>query len=684
MEPTSRGLLKVVAPDNATSINPPSGKKEEMFTSRLASHIIGAFESAREHRQTEGIEEQLLHSLRTFRGEYSASTLQKIGAFQGSKVYARITAAKCRGASAILKDIYIGPERPWSLSPTPSPSVPPEVYQNVMVLVSTEAQTMQMNGQPVDEAALKERIRSLTAAADKAAMKQAIKATAKAQEEIDDLLTEGGFYEALQEFLMDLPVFPYACIKGPVVRMSSELKWAGGEDITLVDTPKMFWDRVSPFDLWFSPGASSIENSTVMERIRLTRSELYDLIPIPGYNEEEIREVLEEYSTGSASMSQWTSYFETERAALETRENPNEESEGKFIDTLEYHGYVKGKWLIDWGISKKSVKDPEKEYYVTAWLINNCVIKVQINPNSRQRSIYYVTSFEKIPGSIVGQALPQILVDIQDVANATLRALVNNLAIASGPQVIIDDERMAPNADKDSLYPWKRWHTESDPVSNNQPAVQFFQPHSNAAELLSVYKEFTNMADELSAIPRYLTGSQRTGGAASTASGLAMLMNNSSKVMQSIVSTIDSDILRPVLTGLYDMLLFTKSAIIRGDENIVVKGVTNAVQREQDRVRQLEFLQMTSNPIDSQILGPVRRAKILRAVSKGLGISYEDTVPSDEELEAQVKAAQEQTAAQEGGGQPGQMNQGQVPGPDEARSDAAGPRMDNVSNRSTM
>jgi hypothetical protein len=96
---------------------------------------------------------------------------------------------------------------------------------------------------------------------------------------------------------------------------------------------------------------------------------------------------------------------------------------------------------------------------------------------------------------------------------------------------VINDDRTAENEDSDQLFPWKRWHVTTDPLgaNNGQMPVSFFMPASNAQELLTVYEKFTQIADELSAIPRYVTGSERTGGAGRTASGLAMLMGNSAR-----------------------------------------------------------------------------------------------------------------------------------------------------------
>lgn len=676
----SVGILRVVSPDElkaqqAKALSVDDIDRDEPVYSQLANHIRKSFIDARNHHESEGVRARLLQDLRTFRGQYDAHKLAEIAQFSGSKVYSRLTAVKCRGASAILRDIYLSADRPWKLEPTPEPEIPGDIAQNIMGLVQTEVSVLQQAGQPVDPQAVEDRARSLMESAKKAEKKNAKKEAEKASSKLDDILREGGFYKALDDALIDLPIFLFACIKGPVVRKETSFKWLPDGSKEIIEEPKLFWERVSPFDLYVSPGASSVEKASIYERIRLTRDELYDLIGTPGYSEEAIRNVLSQMTGGGGGMSEWLSYFERERADMENREDPTTDSEMLYVDALAYTGYVRGRWLLDWGISKSAIKDEDREYFTTCWLINNEIIKAQIEPNPRQRPNYYITSFEKIPGSVYGNGLPEILSDLQDVANATLRALVNNLAIASGPQVIVDEERIAPGADSDSLYPWKRWHVVTDPLAPNSKPVDFYQPSSNSQELLSVYKEFVNMADEISAIPRYLTGSQRTGGAAATASGLAMLMGNASKVMQSVAANVDEDIIKPVLEMLYDMVMLTDPGTLRGDEDIVVRGVSNAIQREQDRVRQLEFLNLTANPIDMQIVGPRGRASVLRAVANNLGLEYEDVVADDEQLAQMLQQAALQGPAQGGG---------LGSNPDEAKSDGAPPRTNRVSNVSTV
>jgi hypothetical protein len=384
---------------------------------------------------------------------------------------------------------------------------------------------------------------------------------------------------------------------------------------------------------------------------------LNDLLDLPGYNTDEVRAVLDEYGRGGLA-DDWDT-TDSERAVMESRENPQTNRSG-MISCLEFHGNVQGRMLLEYGMTENEIPDPMRDYFVQAWLIGTHIIKVQLSPSPRKRHSYFITSFEKVPGTPVGNGLPDILSDVQEVANASLRALVNNLSISSGPQVVVNDDRLAPDEDGEELYPWKRWHVQSDPMGNNsQVPVSFFQPLSNANELLGVYQQFNNMADELSAIPKYLSG-QGVGGAGRTASGLAMLMGNASKILQTVAANIDRDVLDPLLTQLFDMLMLTdQSGMLTGQEQVRVMGVNVAIQRETQRARQLEFLQITANPLDAQIVGPKGRAAVLRSVSQTIGLDSASIVPTDDEINkmqeaaAGAQAGMAQAAAQAQGGQQG-------------------------------
>jgi hypothetical protein len=611
----------------------------------LAGYIRGQFDMMKQHRNmaNEGWSERLLKAMRVFNGVYDPTKRAQIAKFGGSDVYAKVISMKCRGASALLRDVYLSPDRAWGVEPPDDPTIPPEIMQSIQQLVQGEMSSMQAAGQPANVTQIRDRTNQLIEAARDAAKKQAKDQASIAEDKIDTILKEGGFYKAISEFLVDLPLFPFACIKGPIVRIVPTVTWAQGKAL-VVNKAKLFWNRISPFDIWFTPGVADIEDAEVIERTKLTRADLNDLLDLPGYNVAAIRQVLDLYGRGGLSDN-WDS-TDSERAVLESRENPTMNRSG-LISCLEYTGNVQGRMLIEYGMNEKQIPDPMRDYYVQAWLIGRYVIKAQLSPSPRKRHNYFITSFEKVPGTPVGNGLPDTLNDVEDVCNATLRSLVNNLSISSGPQVTVNDDRLAPDEDGEDMYPWKRWHVTTDPMGQSAtvPPIGFFQPQSNAQELLGVYTAFVNLADDLSGIPKYLQGGS-SGGAGRTASGLAMLMGNASKIMQTVASNIDRDIYEPALGQLFDMIMLTDtSGLLNGEEKVRVLGVNVAVQKETQRARQLEFLQTTNNPIDMQIMGPMGRAEILRAVSGTIGLDGTKIVPSDQDLQQQAKQSQ-QLAAQ--------------------------------------
>lgn len=612
----------------------------------LAGYVKGQFEIFRNHRNTvAGWSNRMLAALRSFNGQYDPTKLVEITKWGGSTAYARLTAQKCRAASSLLRDIYLGQDIPWSLQPPKNPEIPQDVLQKIDQLIQQEAQQVaQQLGQPPSPSDLAERKRHLLEQAEDAAKRKATQQARDSGDKIQDILNDGGYYHALAEFLVDLPIFPFACIKGPVVKVIPTVVWPpGGGAPQVKQTPKLTWNRVSPFDLWFTPGVADIENANVIEKLRVTRAELNDLLDLPGYNQSEIRAVLDEYGRGGL-YDNWDT-TDAERSVLENRENPAWNRSG-MISMMEFNGNVQGRILQDYGMP---VQDELRDYHVQVWVIGSHVIKCHLSPSPRQRHPYFITSFEKVPGTPIGNGLTDLLADLQESANATLRSLINNISIASGPQVVINDDMLAPEENGEDLYPWKRWHTKSDPMtSSGKQPISFFMPAMNAQAMMEVFDKFVSIADDVSAIPKYV-GGQSGGGAGRTASGLAMLMGNASKILQTVSANIDRDVIEGSMMQLQDLLLLTdKSGLLTGEERLTVQGVNVAIQRETLRQRQIEFLTATNNPTDQKIMGIKGRAVVLRSVSTTIGMPGEEIVPSEDQIEKMAQDEQKQAASGQG------------------------------------
>ena len=245
---------------------------------------------------------------------------------------------------------------------------------------------------------------------------------------------------------------------------------------------------------------------------------------------------------------------------------------------------------------------------------------------------YSKTSFIKSPGAFWGRGIPEIIEDLQSVCNASARALVNNMAIASGPQVEVNLERIPPNEDITQLSPWKIWQVMNDPLGSSAPAVRFTQPDSRANELMAVYDRFSRLADDHSGIPAYVYGDMNVQGAGRTASGLSMLMGSAGKSIRQVVMHIDNDIIRPTVQRqfLYNMR-YDEDESIKGDVEVIAKGAINLAVKETVNIRRVEFLNATANPMDLEIIGQDGRAAILREVAKGLQMPVDDIIPSKEQ-----------------------------------------------------
>lgn len=612
--------------------------------SNLVGFVNREIDEMSRFRTTIKLKDRLLNCARMREGRYDASTLAEINKLGGSAVYARIVSNKVRGSYAILSEVFTQGERPWAIHPTPVPTMPDDIEAAVKVAVEQETLALQEAGEPVPPDRIAARVEELRAAAQEASVKVAKLDAEKATKYLDDILIEGGFYSELRLFLMDFCTYPVAILQGPVAVMKTKVSYVNGVP-TKIRQPVLEFRRVNPHDLLWSPGAQRIEDAATVLRQRLTRGQIAAMVGLPGYDTEAIRSALEDYADGFSD----TRFYDQERAEMENQENPSQDS---MIDVLTYTGALPG-WMIEEDFEIAISGEPDFDALLSVTMIGRYVVMVSVDPDPRVRVPFFCAAYEAIPDSIAGSALPELIEDLDETCNATLRAMINNLSFAAGPQVVVDVARLAPDENPDVMFPWKRWRVISDPAMAAQKPIDFFQPSSNVGELQQVFSFLSALGDEVSAIPRYLTGNERVGGAGRTASGLSMLMSNASRSMVSIAQSIDINVLEPLLWKLYDLVLLTTGiGVLRGDESIQVKGATYAQTRETDRMRLLEFLQLTNNPIDLQIMGLQGRAAGLRQLAKSLGLDGEKIVPTDQELaqmQQQQQQAQQAALEQQGG-----------------------------------
>ena len=596
----------------------------------LASHVKSRWETAKDAKRD--LEERMIDCLRQRNGEYDPDLLAEIQTQGGSDIYIQLTSVKCRAATSWLRDtlLGVGADRPWSLESTPIPELPPDVVQTLQAKMATQLmQSYAAGAQPLTEEQLQEAAAAMRDAAMRQMKEEAEKRIDRMQDKMEDQLIQGGWSKAFNEFLDDIVTFPFAVLKGPVKRKRKKLSYVDGA-LVPVEEIRNEWERVDPFNLYWAPWASDIQDGFVIERHKLTRASLEALIGVEGYSEASIRTVLSDFETGGLKEWLWTDMSQAEAEGKDTTETLHTTD---LVDAIQLWDTVQGKDLLDWGMSEEEIPDPHLSYPCEVWLIGGTVIKAVLNYDPLGRKPYYVTSYEVLPGSIAGKGVTDLCRDSQKMVNAAGRALANNMGISSGPQIGVNISRLPPGEDITQMHPWKIWQFQQADFADATPPITFFQPQSNSAELMQVFERFASRADEDTMIPRYMTG-EHVAGAGRTSSGLSMLISNAGKGIKQVISNIDQNIIVPIIERLYqDNLRYNTDPDLVGDLYVVARGANSLVVKESEAVRRNEFLQLVLNsPVAQQIVGMDGAAELLRDAAKNLSGNVDRIVPDREQV----------------------------------------------------
>tara|TARA_R110002167_G_scaffold91458_1_gene246102 strand:- start:172054 stop:174039 length:1986 start_codon:yes stop_codon:yes gene_type:complete len=616
----------------------------------LASYVKSKWEIAKSHKLD--ITHRLSDNLRRRKGEYSPEKLSSIQGTGGSEIYMNITGIKCMGAKAWLSDLFNpSGDKPFTLEPTPIMDLPPELHERLIMEAMKGAMALGIPEEVAFQLMQKHKDRLKGELRKEAEDRMELM-----EDHIEDALIEGNWRTVFDNFLDDLVTYPTAIISGVNFKQKSKITWV---EINGEYQPKKQLklsretSRVSPFDAYPSPTMNGTDSSWFIEHIRYSAADLSTMRTAQGYDPNAIENVLTDYRING--HREWL-FNSGERDRLEGKTSV---MSGNYdlIDGVKFTGNVQGKQLIEWGMDKAAIKDPLDEYSVSMIVIGSYAIRALVNPDPSGKMPYYFTSWRNVPNSFWGQSLPETIADIQDAANATARALINNMAMGSAPQVAVDVACLPANTAVTSLTPWKVWTYDSNKNGGRGAGVSFFSPEIKSQELLGVYERFVRYSDELSGIPSYAFGSDAGAGAAKTASGLSMLMNAASKIIKNVVRNVDVNVIEPLIGSFYNSLMLDPDVPkeIKGDAAAKARGSDSLMHKEASAMRQQELLQMTNNPTDLQITGMDGRKELLKEVYKSSDLPVDRMLP-DQQMQAEMEAqaqGQEQAQAQ------GQPQQGQ-------------------------
>ena len=645
---------------------------------RLASHISEQWTINKQDRTR--IEQEMMRLQEAVNGEYDPSTISAIKANGGSEIFIPLTSMQCNAGASWLLNVLSPPgDKAFTFKPTPIPELPSnlklKIQEQVKATLAADAPKAEgtespMNpagmpagpdGAPLTPKAVGEIADEESDKVREGFNKESKKRAERMEGKVQDQLLQSGWYQTLESFVSDLVTFPTAFIKTTYTTQVSMVTTTVDGQITMERKEELVAkdERVSPFDIYPSPDQKTINDGSMIERLRLSRTEVYSCLDKPGYNNENILKVLEEID--GSGFASWQSNVDSTRRYSENHSTDFSGQDGS-IYGLRFLGPVSIDKMLDWGYSVEDLemqglitedllenglpapRDRYREIDIDAILIGNHVIKAVPNMEPTGKRPYYAASYRKVPGSFWGKSVAMLSQAHQRMVNATARALSNNMGIASGPQIVVYTDRLPNGETLQSIEPLKIWQMISDPSGGNQKPIDFFQPESNAKELMAVYQYYFDSVGEVTGIPRASVAADPTRSmpGAQTASGLAMLLETASKQIKQAVRNIDTGVIEPRLVYQYQTNMMDPEVpnSFKGDMQIQAIGAKSIVAKAVENQRAVELLQATANPLDQELLGKSGRAAIYRTIQRNYDM--DGLVPSEEELDKQEKQKQQQ------------------------------------------
>ena len=188
---------------------------------------------------------------------------------------------------------------------------------------------------------------------------------------------------------------------------------------------------------------------------------------------------------------------------------------------------------------QEQAQDETSDVRFTAWVLDDVVVKVAINPFREGTKVYHQFIFEEDEVNLLGSGLPPIMRDSQLAVSSFARMLIDNASIVCAPQAEVDLDLLSPTQTDMSIKPRKVWLKEGGTAT--QRAVHSISFDSHIGELSAAMKLFREYADSETFI-NPLTGGDLEGvpgEALRTTGGASMAYANAALPFRDIVRNFD-------------------------------------------------------------------------------------------------------------------------------------------------
>jgi hypothetical protein len=550
-----------------------------------------------------------------------------------STIFIGLTRQKSNAAEARLADILLPTDdRNWGIQPTPVPELVSALGNSATMQSphTGEPLTHPQTGAPMQVKEVAAQVHQ--EAAQKAEAMQLV---------IDEQLNISDYNGELRKMIHDAVVLGTGVMKGPIVTNRTRRAWRQGQDQQGQPFYEMiFKEELSPASTHKDPrniftdpsgGDDPHDGEGLFERDIMTGKQVRMLAKQPGYNLEQLRQVLREGPRRSATFER-------------PQEGPDKDRDVSYLnknfEVWEYWGEVDREDAAAAGVDV-DVDDELESISACVIMINDSVVKAFLNPLDNGDLPYDFYQWEKVTGSVWGYGVPYLMRAQQKVINSSWRQLMDNLGITAGPQIVVKRRQITPADQSWDLTSRKIWYANDD-VADVRQAFTAIEFESHADELIKVIEFAMKLVDEETAVPMLAQGEKGT--APDTVGGMQMLLNSSNVVLRRLVKQFDDDITRPHIRRYYDYnMLYNPKNEIKGDFSIDARGSSALLVRDIQNQAFLSLMQAGANPTYGIFLD---LRKLFEKALQAQHIDPADIMASDAEIQ-QRQQAQQQAAAQQ-------------------------------------
>lgn len=648
-----QSFLQINGNDKVVVLEEP--KQEEARTSEnlkyqpLIAYINKQFTRSRDKRRYD--EERWLSAFNNYRGIYSQAV--QFLEHEKSQVFIKITKTKVLAAySQILEILFANNKFPIGIEPSKvpvgiaesvhfDPKAPPSgggtaptsrsstvAREDILSTIGHLKDTLA----PV-ESMLKEGPGKTPTSYTFEPAKDAAREMDKL---IQDQLEEGHADKELRNVVFDMALFGTGVFKGPFAVEKEYPKWNEDGDYDPIIQTVPGFSHVSVWDAYPDPDAKNMQESELfIHRHKMSRTQLRDLKKRPHFRVESIEKALD--MGPNYIREDWENSLE------EGSINPDIDR----WEVLEFWG------VVDKDIAQQAeLKLPDKlkkkdQIQINAWICNGQVIRLVLNPFTPNRVPFFMCPYELNPYSIFGVGVAENMEDSQLLMNGFMRLAVDNGVLSSN--VILDiDETMLADGQTMDIRAGKIFRRQGGQAGQAVNAINI--PNVTQQAIL-MFDKARQLSDESTGMPSYSHGISGVMGVGRTASGMSMLMGAAKENIKAVVRNIDDYLLVPFGKSLFSFNMqfnFDKKYI--GDLEVVARGTESLMRNEVRSQKLLQFLQLTSNPMDAPF---VKRDYILRELATSLDLDSEKVVndPREAAIQAQMmKEMNDLMGIQPGGG----------------------------------